>query len=196
MNLDKVAICNMALANIGSPPIHSLDDKNVSARACNLRYDEARLETLSASLWNFASMWKDGVRVDIPAKKPWAYVHSYPSDALRVFEIQRATTADKDIPFEVTDRPDLPGKLIHSNVEQPTFVYTRDKSDVSTFDWDFIRALAWCIAAKIAMPVTKSTKVLEKAEKNFQMYADIAKARTFNEGSVDTDQLAGYQAVR
>lgn len=196
MNLDKVAIGNMALANIGQPPVQTFDGPNVASRALKLRYDEARLEALSTTLWNFASLWIKGVALAIDPKPGWSHVFSYPADALRVFEIQRLTVDEKDIPFEITDRPDAPGKLIHANVPTPVFIYTRDKEDVTTFDWDFASALSWLLAHKIAMPVTKSAKLRDDAMKMWLALSDKAVARTKNEGTPDTDITPSYQAVR
>jgi len=196
MNIDKLAICNMALANIGSPTIQSLTEQNAGARACKLRYDEARVEALSSSLWNFASLWQVGVRLDIDSKPPWAYVYTYPPDALRVFEILRVSKEMREIPFEITDRPDQAGKLIHTDEPAPTFVYTRDKEDPTTFDWDFITALSWLLAHKICMPVTKNAKMADNALKMWTVKSSKAEARTMNEGVRDTDQTPTYQAVR
>jgi hypothetical protein len=196
MNLDKVAIGNMALANLGSPPVQDFNQTNVSSRALKLRYDEARLQALSATLWNFASRWKVGVELDIDPKPPWTRVYNYPADALRVHEIQRSSVDEKNIPFEVTDRMDATGKLIHTDQEAPVFIYTVDKEDVTTFDWDFITALSWLLAHKIAMPVTKSTKLRDDSMKMWLALADSAVANTKNEGVTDNDITPGYQAVR
>lgn len=198
MTFDKIAICNMALRNVGAPPIRALTEQGAGARACAMSYDEARIMTLSAALWNFASVYRSaGAALDITPKRPWSYVHAYPADAVRVFEFERATVTDPMIPFEVTDRDDgLPGKLIHSNVESPVLIFTRDKQDTTTFDMDFIQAMSWGLASLIAMPVTKSPKVQERCEKNFAFKTDRGVARTLNESQDDTDQLALYHLAR
>jgi len=195
VQISKIDICNMALANLGSPAIQSLDGPQPAQRACKLRYDEARLEALSGNLWNFASMYRIGTRIDIVAKSPFSYVFAYPSDALRVFEIQRAPGA-RPIPFEVTDRPDASGKIIHCSLEKPTFIYTRDKIDPTTFDFDFIQAMAWLLASKIAMPVTKNLKLQQEAWKMWLTSNSLATANDENEEVSDTDQTAGYQDAR
>lgn len=196
MNLDKVAIGNMALANLGVPPVQDFNQKDVASRALGLRYDEARLQALSTTLWNFASRWVTGVALAIDPKPPWTYVYTYPADALRVFEIQRSTVDQKDIPFEVTDRMDASGKLIHTDQEAPVFIYTADKEDVTRFDWDFITALSWLLSHKIAMPITKSVKLRDDCMKMWLALADKAVARTKNEGTADNDMTPAYQAVR
>lgn len=195
MLISKIDICNMALANLGSPPIQSVDGPAPSQKACKLRYEEARIEALTGNLWNFASMWRKGSRLAIQAKPPYAYAYQYPTDALRVFEIFREKGATP-VPFEVTDRPDAPGKLIHTSHEAPTFIYTRDKTDPTTFDADFVQALSWLLASKIAMPVTKNLKLQQEAFKMWLTHNSAATANDENEGVDDTDLTAGYQDVR
>jgi len=196
MILDKGAIGNRALANIGQPPVQSFETNSVASRALKLRYDEARLEALSSAPWNFACNWQAGVAVAMTPKPGWSYVFTYPPNALRVFEIARLTTEETNYPFEVTGNPGGTGKLIHTNVETPTFIYTVDMEDVSTFDWEFIVALSWLLAHKIVMPVAKSLKQQDSTYKAFMAMADKALARTKNEGSPDTDLTPSYQAVR
>ena len=186
----------MALANIGQPAIQSLTQPNKSAVACNQRYDEARLEALSGALWGFASMWVEGTAVSADPKPGWLYVHKYPTDALRIFEIYNEDPEAPPIPFEVTDAATGGGKWVHSNEESPVFIYTRDKEQVTTFDWDFIVAMSWLLSSKIAMPVTKSKTVRDHAEAQWDKYRANAKARSKTERAVDRDQLATYQAAR
>jgi len=198
--ISKTDICNMALANIGSPPIQSIEGPPrqtdlASVKACKLRYDEARLEALAGNLWNFASMWATGARLAIDPKPPFSYVFQYPPDALRVFEIYRAKGLPP-IPFEVTDRPDAPGKLIHCNLEAPTFIYVREKDDPTTFDFDFIQAMSWLLASKIAMPVTKNIKLQQEAWKMWLTSNSAAVANDENEEVQDTDVTATYQDAR
>lgn len=197
MEISEVSIGNMALANLGSPPVQNFNQPDVASRSLKLRYHEARLMCLNAALWNFASMWVAGTPLAIDPKPGWSYVFVYPPDALKVFEIWRASKEEKETPFEVTDRPgNVGGKLIHTNVPEPVFIYSRDKEDPTTFDWDFITAMAWLLSSLIAMPVTKSVKAQQNAAKQFAGLIDIAMARTKNEGVRDTDITASYQAVR
>lgn len=195
MLISKIDICNMALSNLGSPPIQSVDGPKPSQLACKLRYEEARIEALTGNLWNFASMWRKGSRLSIEAKPPYLYAYQYPTDALRIFEIYR-TPGSPPIAYEVTDRPDAAGKIIHTNSDAPTFIYTRDKSDPTTFDADFIQAMSWLLASKIAMPVTKNVKLQQEAFKMWLTYNSSATANDENEGVEDTDQTAGYQDAR
>lgn len=53
--MNKLGICNSALARIGEPSIPSLDPDVTRADTCNMYYDEARQLMLSEHWWNFAA---------------------------------------------------------------------------------------------------------------------------------------------
>lgn len=189
-------IANMALGNIGQGAIQSFNGPAASQRLTKQRYDEARIEALSATLWNFASLWRVGNPVAIDPKPHWQYVFVYPADALKVFEILKASGETTEIPFEVTARPDVAGKLIHCNQPSPTFVYTKDTTDLASFTPEFTTALSWLLASKIAMGITKSIKIQQEAYKMWIGLSSTAVAASANEGSTDADVMAGYQEAR
>ncbi len=197
MQISPVDICNMALANLGqSTIIQSMTGPSVSQRACKLRYDEARAEALCGALWNFASLWRVGVPLSIAPKPPFSYVFQYPPDALKVFEILKENGETKEVPFEVTARPDGEGKLIHCDRAAPTFVYVKDIVDPASYSQDFVIAMSWLLAHKIAMPITKSLKMQQEAYKMWLGLSSSAKSSSANEGLPETDVTAGYQEAR
>jgi hypothetical protein len=198
MQIDAVRICNRALGNLGKPSIMSLDEKSAMAKVCKQFYDDARIEALAAAPWPFAKVWATGVAIDIDPMPPWLYVFAYPVDALRVLYIQYDPKTSRPPPMAVTDRPDAAGKLIHTNTVDPTFVYVRDKEDVTTFDPLFIAGLGAKLTEKIAMPLTKNLRIQEKWEKRFMQLRDEAWATALNEGTDedDTDKLGFYHEAR
>lgn len=196
MQRSRIDICNMALANIGQKPIQSMDGPGISQVSCKLRYEEARTEALCGSLWNFASLWIKGTAVAIDPKPPWSNVFIYPPDALKVFEILRSAGENKEIPFEVTARPDQDGRLIHCDRREPTFVYVKDMADPQTYSVEFVVALSWLLSSKIAMPVTKSAKIQQDAFRMWVAYNSQARASIANEGNPETDIPASYHEAR
>lgn len=196
MRSSDVDICNMALANIGGASFLSINDQGKSPDACRLRFEESRLQTLSACLWNFASMWAKGVRLDVTPKPPFRFAYAYPADALKLFEILRDNPADPKIPYEVTDNPEGNGKLINTDHEAPVFVYNRDKTDPSDFSIEFREAMAWLLASKIAMPVVKDMKKQQEAYKMFVLATSTAVTANANESGRDMDITPSYQEVR
>ena len=198
MEISEIDICNRALTEyLGVKPIMGFDEKTDAARVCKQNYAAARRDALAGSLWAFASMWHAGVALALDPKSPWLYCFTYPTDALRVFEIQRASEADPLIPFEVTDRPDgVDGKMIHCNLSAPVFVYTRDKENPAQYDVEFVAALAALLAEKIAIPLTKNLKIKQTAMQAYVNLRGIALARSLNEGPRDTDALGFHHQAR
>lgn len=196
MLINKVRICNMALRNIGLPPINSLEESGRNPKACKESYDEARVEALAAAPWGFATIWRTGVPLAIDPLPGWSYVFAYPSDFLRVHYIIPTTRGDNPPAMKVTDRPDQAGKLIHTNEAAPVFLGTRDKEDVTTFDVEFVRALSWHLSSKIAMPCTKNLKLQQSASQQFMGLVDIATAASLNEDHDDKDRLGFYHEAR
>lgn len=189
--IDKIHICSMALRNIGVPPIQSFKPGEPRSVVCKDNYEYARSTTLEGALWNFASGWQTGVELDIEPKPSWEYVYAYPIDALKIFGIQ--IDGDQQSPsFEITDRLDEQGKLIHTNQAEAVFIYVRDKEDVSTFTWEYITALSWTLSALIVMPLTKDKRLLEKCEKNASTYISIATAATLNENVPESSNDEGF----
>lgn len=196
MQSSDVDICNMAIANVGGQPILSLDESGKSADACRLRFEESRLQTLAKCLWNFASLWQVGVRMDMPSKPPYRYVYSYPTNALKLFEILRDNPADPKVPFEVTANPEGAGKLIHTDHERPVFVYNIDVKDSSEFSVEFREAMAWLLTSKIAVPLTKDLKRQQEAYKMYMIATSEAQASNANESGRDRDITPSYHEVR
>lgn len=193
-----VDVCNIALGNIGQPPIQTLVGNLPAQKACKLRYDEARQEAISAAPWNFSTTWGAGVPYETYSPKaPWGYVFRFPTNALAVYEILRADPRETPYGFEVTDSPDNTGKLIHTDQASPVFVFGRDKPNISTWDQEFIQAVGWLLASKIAMPITKSLKIQQEAYKMWLDRKSAAATKSANEGFRDRSQdIASYQAVR
>jgi len=194
-NIDKVKICNMALANIGSTPVANINGMDPKSIALRNHYDAARIEALAAAPWSCATKWKTGVQVPSPMP-PWSFAYSYPADALRVHEIQRTTANERTAAFKVTRNASGIGKQINTNRDEAVFVYSVDTENPAEFDLDFVDALAWLLASKIAMPITKNQKLQDGAFQKWTMLKAIASAADANQDEEETDTEPFYQSVR
>lgn len=195
MQIDKITICNRALANLGEPPIQSLDQRGTSAEAMRLRYDEARLLALAGAPWGFATSYAQGVLLNLAPALGYSYAYAYPVGALRVFYIDHPRGTDAPS-MRVIDRPDGMGKIILTNEVAPVFVFTRDKEDPTTFDQEFIMALGWLLASMAAMPITKSEKIEQKAFQRWIGLRDVAEANAKSEQNEPDDGLGFYHKAR
>jgi len=155
----EVAICNLALQEIGrGMMITALDENTQAARACRLRYPYARDATLRGYDWNFAA-----ARAALPALADapafgFARQYDLPADCLRVRSIENGEADDWKIE----------GRRILTDLGSPIFVkYTARMADPAQFDALFVAALAARIAADVAVSLSESTS---KAQGLWQVY--------------------------
>lgn len=179
MNLSKIDICNLALANLGQASINALSDENERARKCKLFYDVALGETLRAHPWKFAENTAPLALLDVHADG-WAFAYKYPADAANVQKVQAGGVG---VPFRVTALPNV-GRVILCNADYAVAVYTRQVSDPAQFDESFVRVLAWTLACDLALPLTQDTALMQYA--NNQKVMELDKAQYTNREEGDT----------
>lgn len=175
----EVAICNMALAEIGrGAQITALDEASQAARACKLRYPYARDAVLRAYDWNFAAR-----RVEIaknPVAPPFEYANAYdlPADCLLVRSVFDGE-AEKWV---------VEGRQILTDMGDPIFVkYTALVTDVGQFDALFVEALSARIASDIAVQLSES---VSRAQGLWQVYqAKLVEARRRDAQEGQPEQL-------
>lgn len=200
----EVAICNLALQEIGrGMMISSIDENSQAARACKLRYPYARDAVLRGYDWNFST-----ARASLPelATAPaFDFAHQYklPEDVLRVRELVGAGEADDWRVESWADGGGAVSQVIVTDFASPIqILYTRRIVDVRQFDALFVGALAARIAADIAISLSESTS---KAQGLWQIYtsklfeawkndAQEGSAQRFPDGTWNNARFAG--AVR
>lgn len=163
----EVAICNMALAEIGrGMMLTSLDESTQAARTCKLRYPYARDAVLRAYDWNFAAKRAELAANETAPAFEYAVAFDLPSDCLQV----RSVYDGEDIPWVVES-----GQIL-TDIEAPLYIkYTYRCTDVAKFDALFVQALASRIAADIAVSLSES---VGRAQSLWQVYqAKLSEAR-------------------
>lgn len=201
-----VAICNLALSNVGKPNINSLDEATAEARACNQFYAHVRDVLLSAYPWRFAN--KTAALAEVTNDKPGTWGHAYvrPNDCLKVrwvrpvygeetFYVQDGTcegnaTARHQYPFE------LEGSRIYTNLSPALLRYTARIEDATKYPPLFVDALAWHLAVRLAMPLTRDPKIRAEAFQLAQEMQGAAEMADANEVRHTSDTEAEIAAVR
>lgn len=139
-NTPKTAldICNLALKKLGEPfPIDRISwNGNLPSRLCYNHYHPERRETLCARRWDFAQRV-----VTLTGGSPFRL----PDDCLR---IQNVSTTGWT----------LQGRNIYAaQASEIKLTYTADIEDVEQFSADFIEAFTLKLAAKMCIPLLRST---------------------------------------
>ena len=151
---NKTTTGNLALGHLGfGTEISNLDtDKSEEATALRRFHDTALEITLRDYNWSFAEAWVQLALVeefdDTSAVKEWKYSFRYPSDALKLRKIWSGIRNDSlqaKVRYRIAS--DNAGRLIYTDLEEPSLVYTRNVTDYSLFPPDFIMAfsLRWAL---------------------------------------------------
>ncbi len=160
-------ICNLALSHIKRQYIQSLDDNSREAKECKRIYPLLRDSVLGDFPWGFATKHATlALRTDTPYGN-WTYAYAVPSDCLAIRKIWNPYSNEIFIEFDVAASADLTSKLIMTSQADAVLVYTARVTDTNMFDLAFVDALAWRLAADLAVPLTGDTQVQQAA---YQMY--------------------------
>lgn len=87
----ELEAANLALDEIGEPPIGSLTENSGRARACNRWFATVRDELQRAHDWNFCSAWTQPALDPKPANGPLKNRYPMPDDCLKVRDVTQQT---------------------------------------------------------------------------------------------------------
>ena len=190
----QVDICNMALAHLGvGATISAIDERSAEARACTAFYDLCRNQVFRDFPWPFASK-QDALALveefdgETLRASEWAYSYRYPADALvfrRILSGSRQDTRDSLIPYRLLRDDD--GALILTDVEDAEGEWTVVVENPEEYPPDFVVALSYLLAFRIAPLVTKGDQFRLGAQAG-QLYLReiaIARANAANEEKAD-----------
>lgn len=171
----EVAICNLALAEVGrGAEIVSLDEPSQAARACARRYPYARDAVLRSFDWNFATC-----RASLPAlAEPPLFgrrlAFALPIDCLLVRKVHDVTDADWEIE----------GRAILADAPAPLRItYTARITSPAQFDVLFTDALVTRLAADLAVQLSDSPARATSLNQLFREKLAHARARDTDEGT-------------
>lgn len=203
MATSAVAICNLALSRIGvGTAITSLAASSQEAIACNAVYESMRDLVLRDFPWPFARTWvalglvtDASEEDDFPAwGDDWRYAYRYPSDCIRALRMVDGTKNGTQVPYALGS--DSSGRLIYTDEADAVLVYTTRFEDPAHFDPSFASALAWKIAAEIAVPLARAGSFIERAETGYRQSLAQAAADALNEEVAAPDGPASWIADR
>lgn len=202
----EVDICNMALDAIRAPRIGDLSEKSVSAKQCSLHYPEVRDGMLDDE-WSFSTKIAPLVTSFLEVTG-WRYTYVLPSDCIR---LTRAFVPDPtlDLPDGTVFRPEYRAsqevferavlyqvlrqddeKVLVSNTSGLYARYRSRLTQAGDFPVWFRRALAYLLAAEIAVPILGHTLGVQMKNGLLSMYqAYLARAVSAdgNEQKISTE---------
>jgi hypothetical protein len=180
-----VQICNMALAHCGiSLLIADLAENSNQAELCSLFYEPTRNKVLQAMPWPFARKYAPLQDIGSPPAN-WHFRYLYPTDCLKFRNIVNngyvpflpgiypGLYADFIVclpprtPFQIGLAADGSSKVIYTNVRDAHGEYTVVVTDPTLFPQTFVNALAWALAAELAIPLTTDIQRAQLAQTKY-----------------------------
>lgn len=192
-----VDICNLALSRLGKATINSIEyERGNSAEAirCRLEWDSTKKSVLRDHPWNFATRIEALALVSGVTVPGWSYVYIYPRNCEFPRRVFNAATVNLSIkqPYRVIGSNTSSNKLILCNLEQAYMEYTADVQDPTMFDASFVDALAWKLAAQLALSLTGDARLGTQMMQTYQMVLKQAKINNASEGYQEQVQTSRY----
>ncbi len=214
----EVEICNLALSNIRSGGINSLDESSLQAQQCKLKYFILRDRILTEIPWSFNRSIKSLNLLTIDIFN-WSYAYSYPSDCLKINRLvgahEKLSNANADIVSRLLDSQLLPlrdlrsqipyeifnannVKVIATNESELSLDYVSKITDPNLFSTDFILAFSHLLSSELAIPLIGAEVGRQLRSDSLTIYTNYlntAIANDMNE-QYDTPALSEYETIR
>jgi hypothetical protein len=195
----EVDIYNIALARIGvfETAIQDVNEASKAANVCRMFFDSIRDYVLEDFPWPFAE--KRVLLADLGTPPTnWDYKYAYPADCLSAkyiaVEGARNPRDTQKIPFRIANDADV--KVILCDWPDAELVYTAQVTDLNLWTNCARSALAYRLAAEIAMPMSVKPDIANSAMNGYYREKSIAAANTMNEGQPDAQPESEFIAIR
>lgn len=181
----QVEICNLALSRVGvSSFIEDIQEGSKESKSLGAVYGIARDVALGSFPWPFAQRRTTLALSAEPAREDWAYTYALPTDALRVQGLWsgiRFGPVASELPFAIEMNASGTGRLLLSDMESATVVYTARVEDPLLYPPLFVNAFAWLLAAEVALPLSVRPDLRAQAQQQFELTLSRAQAGALNE---------------
>jgi hypothetical protein len=170
-----IDICNLALSNIRSQSINSLEEASLQAQTCRLKYPILRDMMLNDYSWGFARKIRPLVLTETVIFN-WAYAYDYPQDCMNINRLilgyekvdqttqlsgsQQSYYSDADlldpsqlrdqVPYEIFN---FDNKVIGVNQPEVRIDYRSRVTNPELFTVPFVMALSYLLASEVAVPI-------------------------------------------
>jgi len=143
--MDRVDICNFALAKCGEQRIVSLNDKSKNAILCNLHFEQTLQEVLRNHPWNCAIKRASLAEyTDTPA---FGFDHQYylPEDCLRILWMEEDTAVFR-----------IESGMLLTDENPANVIYIRNVTDMNDLDPLCVKVVMLELAIKLSYNLTET----------------------------------------
>jgi hypothetical protein len=146
-----VGICNSALIKLGASTITSLTEGSKNANLCGEQYGKTRQALLRQHPWNFAIARAKLAQLAAPPPFEFAHAYQLPSDWLRTLAVSDNEGGVGAIEYRIE------GRTLLAGADDVYLRYVKDETDPNAMDASFREALAFALAADLAIAITQSS---------------------------------------
>lgn len=174
-------VFNLALVVSGVPyEVGSLYDGSEAAKTGLRIYAQVRDATLRSRVWPFARKTATLSLSGQAAPYPWTYSYTYPADCIAIRNVNSAAVQpdiNDPVPTTWTIADDSTvGKVVLSNIQTASAVYTAQVTNPSQWDSLFVETMVLALAKAIANKWNKEgVKFYAQAEEETASMADAIK---------------------
>jgi hypothetical protein len=204
----KVHIWNRALSRIGHTVlVQSETEETAAAEACRTHWDDCVREAIEVADWDFAIKQATLAQPDGVTRVGWEYVYTLPADCARpialLAEGQRigTFTGGTRNPFRVMADDDKHGRVLCSDLDADAgdfdvLEYVAYHEHIVGWPAQFIDALAWRLAAELALAIPKDAAKANMAWGQFYRSLSRASAQSLQRSQRDPEPDPPSVAVR
>jgi hypothetical protein len=192
----KTEIFNEVVLSLGvTPDIQDADtDTGSNALAIKAAWNTAIQTVLRDHPWGFANK-RALLALVGTAPNDWKYQYLYPTDCVKAIEIEKANRTDAPIPYKISQYTDTDNgtvKVILTDQDVATLIYTKNESDPSMFDAQFIKCLVAYLSYRCAAVITTAKDATDKAWNAYQRAKFEAMSSDGNEQIPDNPRDADW----
>ena len=194
----EASICNRALLRIGvSATIDYLDSPTNEARACKVLYADTRDAILQSLPWPFASQRAALAELPGGGRAGFARAFALPADCLHAQEVwcgTRNPTRAQRIPFAL--EADASGQVLLCDLDAPELLYTARVTNPGRFPPLFVDALAWNLAADLAIGLGLEESIAIRARGQYELVWSRAAAQALAQRQADPEPVSEFLSAR
>lgn len=160
--MNPVAICNMAIGQVGGSKISSLEDPSTEAELCSVYFEPSVRRALEARAWLFAT-GSEPVTLENPTEigdAHYPYRFALPGDVVAVQEC--ADSSGEEIGWQKR------GQSLVSDSDDVRAIVTRYVEDPKEWTPTFAWAVAYLLAAVIAGPISENVGLADRMLKLYE----------------------------
>ena len=170
----SITVCNLALSELRAPSIIDIDEDTTESAKCKLFYPQSLKVLLERYEWSFATRIATLAELtDNVRSSEWGHAYALPADiatAKRLVPPNEWPSLSSSVPpWPVNDQPFIiEAGVLYSQIPSVVLEYSISDLDEAVMPAMFIDALAFALAARLAVPLRDDPKLkgqlLQQAE--------------------------------